>query len=282
MIFGEKSRIEEYIIEILDLGSLTGPQLLKKISASLAPSKQALYKSLRKLLKEEVINKTGNYYSLNRIWLQKIYDFGRRHVHEVSHLGHANILDFEDGDSVVYRFKNPFTLDITWGHLYDIVFEDSNPLHVRLNHHPHEWLMLSRPETEKYFLDRFSQDKKMVLFSFSGKTLLDKKIAKEIRGDFVKVNTGRSYGLKQNQYLSVVGDYVFEVTTDPHFEKEVNEFFNKNDLVDELAQKQIAAISRKKYSSKLKLSKNKKKADAWRKKYKQDFYVPDPYFLFEK
>ena len=52
--------------------------------------------------------------------------------------------------------------------------------------------------------------------------------------------------------------------------------------MNEKAQKQIKAISKQKYKSKLKLSKNKKKADAWRRKYKKDFYIPKPYYLFEE
>jgi hypothetical protein len=280
MLFAEKTRIEEYVVEILDNGSLDGPTLLKKLRLALPNiTKQALYKALRKLLKNEVLNKTGGVYSLNRTWLQKVREFSNRHIKETKAVDIINVLNFEDGESVTYRFKNPFLLDITWGHLYDIIFEANERYWVMLNHHPHEWLMLSRPETERFWLNQINKERKMMLFTISGSTLLDKKFKSEWSSDYVKINLGESYNLKPNQYLSVVGDFVFEITTDPEFEKEVNSFFNKNKTIDELAQKQIQAISKKKYKSKLKLSKNKRKADMWRKKYKKDFYIPKPYYL---
>jgi hypothetical protein len=281
MIFGEKTRLEEYIIELLDKGSLDGPNLLTSLSNryNKKTTKQAVYKSLRKLLDEEVINKTGNNYSINRMWIQKVKDFTDRHTNETDHVNKMNVLNFEDGDSVTYRFKNPFTLDITWGHLYDIIFEDDDRNHVMLNHHPHEWLMISRTETEKFWLGQINKRKKMMLFTLSKKTPLDKKFQKENTTEYIKINLNESYGLNHNQYLSVIGDYIFEITTDPVFEERVDKFFSENDYLDEMAKNQIAAISKQKYKSKLKLSKNKKKADAWRRKYKQDFYIPKPYYL---
>lgn len=247
MIFGEKTRLEEYVIEILDSGSKSGISILNEIQGnySLSVTKQAIYKSLRKLKKEEVIAKSGNHYSLNRVWLQKLNDFTSRHIKEVNRNNYVNILDFEDGDSVTYRFKNPFTLDITWGHLYNILFENNNIHHVMLNHHPHEWLMISRTETEKFWLEQINKRKKIMLFTLSGKTPLDKKFQKDWASEYIKINVGESYGLKPNQYLSVIGDYIFEITTDPEFEKRVDKFFNENDYIDDMVQKQINAISKK-------------------------------------
>jgi len=284
MIFGDKTRLEEYIIELLDEGSLDGPNLLSSLENryNKKTTKQAVYKSLRKLRDEEVINKTGNNYSLNRVWIQKVKSFANRHVSELEMNDYTGILSFEEGDSITYRFKNPFLMDITWAHLFDIVLENNNQDSVILNHHPHEWLILSRTDTEIFWLNHFVKAKKMMLFTIGNKTPLDKNFKKEYSSDYVKINIGESYGLKPNQYLSVIGDYIFELTTDPEFEKRVDQFFNENDYIDDIAQKQINAISKQKYKSKLKLSKNKKKADAWRRKYKQDFYIPKPYYLFEE
>lgn len=281
MIFGNKTRIEEHIIELLDKGATEGAQLLIKLQKDYSPTvtKQAMYLALRKLIKEEVINKSSTYYSLNRVWIQKMRAFTERHTDSSSNIDPMNILDFEDGESVTYKFKNPFTLDITWGHLYDILFEDNDTHQVMLNHHPHEWLMLSRTETESFWLNQINKQKKMMLFTISGNTALDSQFQKEWSSDYVKINIGESYTLKPNQYLSVLGDYIFEITTDPKFEERVDRFFKENKTIDDSAKKQIEAISKRKYKSKLKLSKNKKKADAWRKKYKQDFYIPKPYYL---
>jgi len=281
MIFSNKTRIEEHIIEILDNGAMEGPSLLHTLNSVYKnTTKQALYKALRKLVSDEVINKQGSHYSLNRYWLQRIHDFASRHVLGSKSIDVSNVLNFENGDSVSYTFKNPFLLDLTWGHLYDIIYEAMPTHQVMLNYHPHEWLILSRTESEKFWLSRFVTDKKIMCFSIGNTSFLDRKFQKEYGSDFVKVNLNESYGLEPNQYLAVLGDYVFEVTTDPAFEKHVHEFFTMVTKEEEINQKQITTISKLKYRSKLKLSKNKKKADMWRTKFSKDFYIPKPYYLF--
>ena len=283
MIFSNKTRIEEYIVEILDKNPLKGPDILKQIEDSFGPTtKQAVYKALRKLVQGEVINKHNTHYSLNRVWLQKIRQFSNRHIQEPKSVDVSNILNFINGDSVTYNLKSPFLLDITWGHLYDIIYE-ANPVHqVMLNAHPHEWLILSRPETEKFWLKRFTQDKKMMCFTLKESSFLDMKFKKEHSSEYVKINLNESYGLNLNQYLAVLGDYVFEVTIDSAFGEKINKLFMETDKLDDITQEKITVLSKLKYRSKLKLSKNKKKADFWRTKFKKDFYIPKPYYLFEK
>jgi len=280
MIFGSKTRIEEYIIEILDRGALDGPTLLKQIDEIYGPTtKQSVYKALRKLIHDEVLNKHSTHYSLNRYWLQKIRDFTDRHIEKTESVDTGNILHFENGDSVTYNFKNPYLLDITWGHLFDILYEVSPVEQVILNYHPHEWLIMSRPETEKFWLDRFKEDKKIMCFTIGGSTFLDQNFQKEFSSDYIKINLGESYGLRSDQYLSVVGDYVFEVTTNKNFEEEVHHLFTQTEKLVDIDQKKIKQISKLKYRSKIKLSKNKSKADSWRKKFKRDYFIPKPYYL---
>ncbi len=280
MIFTKKTRLEEYLVEILDKGTRDGPSLLAEVAAQAGPTtKQAMYKALRKLLQEEVINKQGTHYALNRVWLQKVFQFAQKHIQGPSFVDTQNILEFEEGDSVSYTFKNPFLLDLMWGHLYDILYEANPTEQAMLNYHPHEWIILSRPESEKFWLSRFVQDKKMMLFAIGNNSFLDKKFQKEYGSVYVPINLGNTYGLKPNQYLAVLGDYVFEVTTDMEFENRVNEFFAGVTSEEQINQKQITAISKFKYRSKLKLSKNAKKARQWYSRFAQDFYVPKPYAL---
>ncbi len=283
MIFSQKSLIEEYVVEILDRGPQSGPDIHNEINANLRiVTKQAIYRALRGLIQEEVIIKQSSKYSLSRIWLQKIKQFSNRHLSEQTVTETTNVLEFENGESVTYSFKNPFLLDITWGHIYDLVYE-SIPTHwANLNYHPHEWLFMSRPESERFWLNRFVEDKKMICFSIGGTSFLDKTFQKEFSSDYVKINLGESYGLKPNQYLAVVGDFVFEVTTAEAFELKVQEFFGQVDSLKSVDQERITAISKMRYRSKLKISRNKKKAEMWRRKFKQDFYIPKPYYLFDE
>ncbi len=280
MIFGDKTHLEEYIVELLDKGPASGPALLERLDRVHEPiTKQAMYKALRKLLKAEVVSKQKSKYVLNRYWLQKIREFSERHTREATLVDANNILNFENGDSVTYVLKSPYLMDVTWSHLYDILYDASPKHHVMLNYHPHEWLYLSRPETERLWLNRFVQDQKIMCFTIGGTSFLDRKFQKEFSSDFVKINLGETYGLRHNQYLAVQGDYIFEITTDEEFERKVHKLFEQFDSESKVEQAKIHELSKLKYKSKLKLSKNKKKADAWRKKFKNDYYIPRPYYL---
>jgi hypothetical protein len=142
--------------------------------------------------------------------------------------------------------------------------------------------MLSRPESERFWLSRFAQDKKMLWFGIGGNTLLDKKFQQENGNEYVQINLNETYGLKQNEYLAVLGDYIFEVTIDETFEKHVYEFFESVQNEGEIDQEKILALSKQKHRAKMRLSKNKKKADVWRRRFNKNFYVPKPYYLFDK
>ena len=277
MIFAKKQRIDEYIIEILNEGSLEGPDLLNQVKKYKSIiTKQALYKSLRQLVESEVITKTGKKFSLNRFWLQKIYQFAKRHINNV---GSKNILEFEDGESLTYHFKNPYLLDITWLHFYDMVYEENPHDQVILDYQSHEWPILVRPDTEKYWINRFNKEKRLILISIGGNTVLDKKFKKDWNSEFVHINTGVTYGINDNKYISVIGDYIFEVTIDIAFSKQVNLFFEKESMLTEDSLNKLKLITQKRYKSKLNILRNKHKADIWRKKFKNDFYIPKGYIF---
>jgi hypothetical protein len=275
MLFTEKRNIEEFIIELLNKAPLQGPLILESIQNQYGKfTKQGVYKVLRNLIDHEVVQKIDGKYHLNRYWLQKIYSFAKNHIEHSSSTDFAHVLNFEDGDNIVYRFKNPYLLDAVWLSLYDILYEHQNNNQVIIDHHPHEWMIIARPETEQYWLKRFDEDRKTVLLNISGNTILDKKFKKDWESKYRRINTGISYGLSDNQYLAILGDYVFEITLDKKFSGQIGEIFKTNENLTNDVLDIILSLSKRRFSSKLKLSKNKKKANIWRKRFEKDFHIP--------
>ncbi len=282
MLLGHNSQIEDYIIKVLDQKPQRGPLLVDAINASSDKklTKQAVYASLRKLLDQEVVTKSGTLYTLNRVWLQKLYQFSKKHIQLGTPKDYQTVLDFEDGDSVTYKFKNPHMMDIMWGHLYDLVYEITDPHQVIINHHPHEWLILGRTETETYWLNRYNNDQKMLLFNIGGNTELDKLFKHQYSSDYIKINTGVDYGFRPNQYLAVVGDYIFDISVEHGFEQAVDDLFQQDDISDlSVTKKAVEQLAKSKYSSKLKLTKNPEKAAGWRKTFAVDYAIQEPYHI---
>ncbi len=267
--------LEETIIEELHKKSQSGPKLLELIeNDKVKTSKETFYRILRKLLKEEVITKQANIYEVNRHWLQKLYRFSKKYTEKREEATVDNLLYFKEGDKISYKFKNPNLMGIYWAHTYDMVFEKHDPNIPILVFHPHEWLIHTRTASETFFLNRFTEDKKIAFFTLAGNTNLDKEFKKVWTGKFLQINTGVDYGLKNNEYINVLGDFIFKVTMSKKFGNDIEKFFNKHNIINPENLSELANICNRNDPSKMVFTRSKKEADKWRSKYKKYFYKP--------
>lgn len=271
-------KIEDTIVELLHTKEALGPALLLQAQKKdQTISKETFYRVLRSLLKSEVITKQHKIYQLNRHWLQKIYRFSRKHIETNQGLDADNILSFEEGDKINYKFKNPNLMGIYWAHTYDMIFEQHDPLIPILIYHPHEWLIHTRTESESFFLNRFGEDKKLVLFSIGGSKNLDTLFKKEWNNEYVQINTGISYGIKKTEYINVLGDFIFKVSVSKKFSDNIETFFQKNGTVTPENKVELQKLCNRKDPAKMIFTRSKKEADKWRSKFKKDFYIPKKY-----
>ncbi len=218
--------IEELIIELLGGYAYTGATLLAKVRIVLPrTSKETFYRILRSMLKQEVVTKFGMQYGLNRHWLQRLYRFSKPKIELKTNPGTLSVLSFQEGDAITYKFKTPNLTGIYWAHLYDAVFDLHHHEVPILIFHPHEWLIHTRTESETFFLRRFAEDQKRALFSIGGTTELDKEFKKKWSNKYREIAIGASYGLKNTEYLNVLGDFIFKITVSTKFAKDIDLFF---------------------------------------------------------
>jgi hypothetical protein len=271
----EKSNLEEHIVELLQSGGHDGPSLLTKARKKNPKiSKESFYRTLRMLLQEEVINKHAALYQLNRHWLQRIYRFSKTSIETNSGIDSDNILSFEEGDKISYSFRNPNLMGIYWAHTYDMVFEQHNKNMPILIYHPHEWLIHTRAESESFFLSRFKDDKKLAFFAINGTTELDKTFKKERANPYLQIATGITYGLKNTDYINVLGDFIFKVSVSKRFANDLEAFFRKHQTITSENQKELETLCNRKDTTKMVFTRSKKEATMWRAKYQKYFFVP--------
>jgi len=274
-------KIEEYIVELLHIKEALGPTLLAQIQQKDKNiSKETFYRVLRSLLKEEVIHKHNKIYQLNRHWLQRVYRFSKKHIETNIGIDADNILSFQEGDKISYKFKNPNLMGIYWAHTYDMIFERHDPLIPILIYHPHEWLIHTRNDSESFFLNRFNEDKKLALFSIGGNTNLDTTFKKDWGNEYVQINTGITYGIKKTEYINVLGDFIFKVSVSKKFSDDIEAFFQKNEKITSENKIELQKLCNRKDPAKMIFTRSKKEADKWRTKFKKDFYVPKKYRAF--
>ena len=276
MLFAQKTKdiLPEAIITSLHTGGKSGASLLAHLRTQYPRiSKETYYRTLRSLLREEVVAKHAKTYELNRHWLQRLYRFSKPKIEKNHGIDSDHILSFQEGDKITYTFKSPNLMGIYWGHTYDMIFERHDPQIPILIYHPHEWLIHSRVASETFFLKRYKEDKKRVLYSIGGTTELDKQFKKDWANTYLEIAIGASYGLKNTEYLNVLGDFIFRVTVSTRFAKDIDAFFKKYKAVTDENRQELLDLCNRKDTVKMVFTRSKKEADKWRAKYKKDYFM---------
>ncbi|NTV44373.1 MAG: hypothetical protein HGA67_01600 [Candidatus Yonathbacteria bacterium] len=272
MILLDRNDLTDLVVEALSNGGLSGPAVVAAVHKHRPGiTRQAVYAVLRKLLAQEAVHKVGKTYALNRMWLKKLHAFASERLSSLDKGDAAHVGDINDGDSITYRFKNPWLMDIYWDHIFDAVMETHDPTIPVVVYHPHEWFIHARPDTEQAFLRGFARRGEVVFFSIGGNTPLDKAFKREWGSDTMQVNCGQTYGFKPGYYLNVMGDLIFEVFIEKGFADDIDDIFMEN-APD--APECLKEATQRQYRTKLVFSRDKKKADMLRKRLSKEFYMP--------
>lgn len=279
MLFLNNHQTESCIIKSLQQGGLTGPQIIEEIKKiKPAITRQAVYAALRRMMREEIITKAKQRYTVNRLWVKDMSAFAQALLHETDARDLIPILDLKDGDKIVYTFQDPLTMDRYWGHIFDSVLkahDSGQPIFV---YYPHDWMWYARPQTEAFFLEQFERDQVLCFLSIGGKTPMDKLFKERWHGDMLQINIGKTYSLKNNTMINILGDFLFEVTIDQNLARAVETIYT-HDYPEETVRERIQKLITNNYKTKLVLTRNKKRAQSLAKKIAKDFYFPKGYRL---
>lgn len=272
MILSSKKSVEDIIIEELAKNPYQiGPDLVLSIQESRPnTTKQAVYHALKFLIKDEVVAKVGEKYFISSIWLQKTHEL----LQEGASKSNDAIFDLKEKESISYRFPTLLVCDTYWAHLFKILTEwvpAEKPIFVW---NPHEWFVVGRIKEEKEIFKVFSEKGKLAYYSIAGETLLDKKFKQQFSTDFLIVNIGNTIFKKENYYLNVFGDFIIEVFIDIKLAKMIDSFYRETEKLEPESIAYFEELIAKKYPVRMKISKNKERANKLCKKLSKDFYIP--------
>jgi DNA-binding PadR family transcriptional regulator len=267
--------LEDRIISLLHDKDAPGPSLLAKVREEEAPvSKETFYRALRRLLEQEVVSKQNEQYQLNHRWLLRIYRFSKNHIEASRGIDKNEVLSFQEGDKVSYKFRTPNLMGMYWGHLYDMVFDLHDPTIPILSFHPHNWFIHTRTRSETFFLNRFEEDKKLAFLAIGGKTPVDKAFKKDWESRYRQIGLGIDMGLKKTEYINVLGDFIFKVSVSKKCSDDIESFFKKNPEITAENRAELAKIANRNDPARVVFMRSKKEAQKWRAKFKKHFFVP--------
>jgi hypothetical protein len=264
-------KLEDVIVTTLHKHEVSGPEFLLEIQR-LFPSvtRETFYRTVRKLIAEEVVTRQNRIYRLNIRWLERVHRFSKRHIEA----GREDILSFREGDKLTYRFRTPGLLSTYWAHVYDVIFDKHDPRIPILISHPHEWIIYTKVRSESFFLNRFEEDRKLMFFAIRGRTPLDKTFQKEWESEFRQIGTGISLGLKSTEYINVLGDFIMRISMSKKFSDDIDLFFEKYTNMTPESMRELERLCNRKDTARMVVVRSKKEAEKWRRKYAKYFYIP--------
>lgn len=264
MLLSYPESLEDFIAQVLAGRNATAKELLRQYNdqAQKTVTPQAVYKTLRKLIGQEVVLKHKDTYSLNNVWKREV----------VSLLGKTSaLLELHPGESIMYSFKSLEQLDKYWKHIQE---DTSGDVAITYFFCPHQywWFVPGRRESEKNFYAQFAEDKRHAVLLLGGITAVDKELKAIISNPYVQVHTEIDNSFRVVDSLTVKNDLIMRTRLPLAVSNDINDIFNQNLPMEETA-RLLSRLFVKKIPVKILIERNAKKAEKLRKQIGKYFYI---------
>jgi hypothetical protein len=263
MLLSKNPDIKETIISLLANGAVDSTELQKKVSEQKKVTKQGFYKALRELVAEEVVAKNKQFVALNNFWVNKLQSFIAGI--DTQYQADDSFLGLEEGESLVYHFKNLSSLDVLWMHYFYIIAK-KEPTEDIIFYNAHEFWSLFRFSEENAMYEWIGNNKRKTFLVIGGNTSMDRSTTSYIKQYGIEIAYEDKMSLQKNYYTSVMGDYILDTILDMNTANAIDLLYKKNPVWNEGVAQQLHAILKNLKRSKVVIYRNKKKAEILRKK----------------
>lgn len=258
---------EDTIIDLLSENPLQTHELVSRVVRKNTVTKEAVYKSLRKLLKEEVIVKRGRVTSLSNQWVIDMAEKWRQA--EAKYVGKPEGLRLAEKTSVVYTTKTIDELDTLWNHnIYQLVSLLPSGSHL-YSSVPHYWFPSIRSKSEQRLMQTLKARGYVWHQMASNAKKLDRELKKYFPCEDIEYYAA---DIAEKNYINVFGEYVLEVTLDKKAAQYIEEWYETHSSFNDASICELEKVLAIRGVYKLKIAKNKTKAARYRK-------IFSPYFL---
>lgn len=273
MDLSHPTTIEEIIIFQLKDGEMITTLLLEKVrEVRRNTTKQGFYAALRKLKKQEVVVVYKRKAALNTSWIWEMQRSLQSMERAYAGSEALDVLTLSDKESITYSFQSIQHLDAFWGHTQNILIKNLPISEAVYAYDPHYWFYLARRDTETKLLTQIVQSGRQFLMTVGGTTALDKSTGKEFKTDLLQYHSSRLFDT-ETYYVVVIGDFVTEVFLDPFVAKKVDAIYTSLDTSTADSTRRLESLLSVRGRSRLRISRNKTKAEKLRTKLKKPFFV---------
>lgn len=265
--------IEDYIVTFLQNSSIPIVELIARIQEKRpGTTKQAVYLIIRKLKKEEIVVVHKKNISLSGVWVTAMENFfaSAKYSSTKETSDSNSFLTLDENKKLTYTFKNAIVHDAFWSHVFITLVEVSSPAQPVLIYNPHEWFLLARYQNEMDLFNKIKARGQKLAVLVGDNTPLDKTSRKHFDNEKLMIEfLEQPLFDKNNYYINVIGDFVIEVWLDKVVALQLDAFYTKGEENIEELNKILDQKGKNKFS----ITRNKRKADILRKKFKKYFFL---------
>lgn len=231
---------------------------------------QGFYKLLQQLQEKRVIVKDGKLLSIDAGWVHAIIDFTAqlRNTYLQSNPSTANIL-LKEGEWNEFEFPTVIDMDNFWYHALVMVAhyygeQEHNDKNV-YNYNDHCWFQVIRSGSEQTLGDTYA-DMDMEWYLVAGShSFVDGLVESMVENETLHYTLSNGEGFKQNEYVVVIGDYIFETALPKYIYEMMESVYERVHVVTDPALGSIEDLIRLPAKTTLRISRDKKRAQRLRK-----------------
>ncbi|MFT5280642.1 MAG: hypothetical protein ACI9AR_000066 [Flavobacteriaceae bacterium] len=250
MLFTQKEDIEDKIVRYLLMEKQTAKTILSylKDESNCSYTIQALYVVLRRLIKAEVVVKTGKYYLLNKEWQAIV----------CSHFQNQEMIELEEGESITYVLASLIHYDLQWKNVILPLHESFPAFPVFFYNYHYIWLHLSdsRKKSEQAYFSSFLKNKNYAFSLIGSSNNRDLEIKKKLQNKFVQWSTGIEY-FPKTDCITVFENYIITTRLSKNLTEKLENLYTSKASIFDLEFKKIGKENNK---IKLIIEKNEAKA----------------------
>lgn len=270
--------IEALVIDCLREGKMTGPEIVSFVAIKRAgATKQAVYLALRTLMYDEVVVHFKQSYRISDLFLDKVIGyFDYLKSGKAQKTNSEPFLNLSDGDSISYSFKTPYITDQFWAHAFAVLISYIPTEIPIVIYNPHEWFIYAHAQSEQKVLDAIIKQGKYAFFTIGTKTSADAQAKKYFNSQHTQyfIDDTSKANLARNYYLNIFDDYIIEVWLDEKITQNIDDWYKEVTEVTQNDIEKIESIVQQKGRTKVRISRNKKRAQRLSKQFIKNFYTP--------
>lgn len=227
------SGLAEKIVHILRQGPLDISALMQRLQQKeRRVTIQGIYKALRQLRAQQIVFLQQGEVTLNLRWLHELESFASlaEHAYHDASGSSGHFLQMQDGDRIVYAFKNPIQVDAFWNHVLYSLFEALPNVDRWFAYASHCWFLLGR-RNEELALKSFMLKRGIrYLFTVGHQSPLDRTIKHDFDGTHAQyvMLEAPLFQKRANHLgivLNVVGSYIIEAHYDKKTVERIETFY---------------------------------------------------------